>query len=94
MTLKQKLIKEYKDAVYLETISELRIKAVPDGEENDYLRNRYAIDVVGQLKVIDALRNLFTENDKKYLLPKLDEECKNVAKTHFFIYNLANESEE
>jgi hypothetical protein len=76
MTLKQKLIKEYKDAVYLETISELRIKAVPDGEENDYLRNRYAIDVVGQLKVIDALRSLFTENDKKYLLPKLDEECK------------------
>lgn len=93
MTLKQKLVKEYKDAIYLETISEMRIKAVPEGEQNDYLRNRYAIDVVKELKVIEVLRNIFSDTDKKYLLPKLESEAKNVAKTHFFIYNMANESE-
>jgi len=94
MTLKEKLIKEYKDAVYLETISELRIKSVPDSEEYSYLRNRYATDMIKQLKVIDVLESIFTEKDRKYLLPKLYEQSKNVAKTHFIIYDMASESEE
>ena len=94
MSMKQNAIKQYKDAMYLLYIYQLKIKAVPEGEENDYLRTRYATYMMQEDKAIDRLTELFTEKDKKSLLPKLEEECKNVAMTHFVIYNMAEESED
>jgi len=93
MTFKQKAIKEYKDAYYLYHLYILRIKAVPEGEENDFLRTRYASCMMREAKAIDRLKECFSDKDKKYLLPKLEEQCKNVAKTHFFINSMA-ESED
>ena len=91
MTLKQKLIKEYKDAMYLSCIWELKIKAVPEDREHEHLGKRYASYMMEEDKAISRLRECFSEKDKKYLLPRLGEECRNVAMTHFLIYNMADE---
>ncbi len=94
MTLKQKLIKEYKDARYLYTLWVLRLQHLSEDDKH-YKRNLddWAAHMLAESKAIDRLKGCFSDKDKKYLLPKLDAECENVAKTHFVIYNMASESE-
>ena len=89
MSMKQNLIKEFKDAKYLEMLYKLKAQHTTLTHQVEY----YCACAFREEAISEALERCFSVTDKRNLIPKLAAECENVAKTHFFIYDMANESE-
>lgn len=85
MSLKSNLVKEYKDAKYLEMLYKLKIDHSTDPKQIQY----YWTCAFREESIAEALERCFSASDKRNLIPKLVAECENVAKTHFVIYNMA-----
>ena len=87
MSMKQNLIKEFKDAKYLEMI--YKMKAQHTNEKLQ--RDNYFISMMREEAIAEAIERCFSVSDRRNLIPKLITECENVAKTHYFLYEMGKE---